>query len=82
MTGSGGMGGRTMMSPERMLSGGARIPGSGAVGGAKDAGKDDRRRYEFVVMLVWREPVPKIEPNPDAPVAPTSQSGLAGPGER
>jgi hypothetical protein len=29
-------------------------------------GKDDRRRFEFVVMLIWREPVPKIEPNPDA----------------
>jgi hypothetical protein len=40
-------------------------PGSGA-GPKETAGKDGRRRYEFVVMLVWREPVPKIEANPDA----------------
>lgn len=64
------------------IPGGGRLPGSTSVSGAKDAGKDDRRRYEFVVMLVWREPVPKIEPNPDGPVAPTSQSGLNGLGER
>jgi len=39
----------------------------GIFGGAKEvAGKDDRRRFEFVVMLIWREPVPKIEPNTEA----------------
>jgi hypothetical protein len=36
------------------------------VGTKETFGKDGRRRYEFVVMLVWREPVPKIEANPDA----------------
>jgi type IV pilus assembly protein PilM len=42
-------------------------PYPGTVSGSKEpAGKDTRRRYEFVVMLVWREPVPKIEQNPDA----------------
>ena len=79
MSGSG-MGARSSMSPDRM--GMIRPPGSGAVA-TKDGGKDDRRRYEFVVMLVWREPVPKIEPNPDGPVAPTSPSGgLSALGER
>jgi type IV pilus assembly protein PilM len=36
----------------------------GGFGGTKtELGKDERRRYEFVVMLIWREPVPKVEPN-------------------
>ena len=65
-SGGGGPGGIGMPSPT-----GGKFPGSGATG-TKDPGKDERRRYEFVVMLIWREPVPKIEPNPDAPVAAAS----------
>jgi len=67
---SGGMsaGGLTMSVGK--LSGGSGVgpPGlPGTVGGASKEtfSKDDRRRFEFVVMLVWREPVPKIEPNAD-----------------
>ena len=63
---SSGSGGGTLttaaaMSPSPIApptTGGAQTPSAG--------GKDDRRRFEFVVMLIWREPVPKIEPNPDA----------------
>jgi hypothetical protein len=52
---------------------------AGSFTGAKDPGKDERRRYEFVVMFIWREPVPKIEPNPDAPLAaPATGSPLGG----
>jgi hypothetical protein len=28
--------------------------------GKQDAGVTGRRRYEFVVMLLWREPVPPV----------------------
>ena len=58
------------MTPGK-LSGGSAVgpPGlPGMVGGASPKetfSKDDRRRFEFVVMLIWREPVPKIEPNTD-----------------
>jgi type IV pilus assembly protein PilM len=31
---------------------------SGQSGGVTTGSKDERRRYEFVVMLVWREPTP------------------------
>ena len=67
---SGGVsaGGLTMSVGK--LSGGSGVgpPGlPGTVGGASKEtfSKDDRRRFEFVVMLVWCEPVPKIEPNAD-----------------
>jgi len=53
-------------------------PNSG-VGSKETAGKDGRRRYEFVVMLIWREPVPKIEANPDAATL-TAPGGMGGMG--
>jgi type IV pilus assembly protein PilM len=69
-TGAGGYGSGGFMPPGSETPGSTPsstmpYPGSGA-GPKETAGKDGRRRYEFVVMLVWREPVPKIEANPDA----------------
>jgi hypothetical protein len=60
---------------------GGKLPVGGSTG-TRDPGKEDRRRYEFIVMLIWREPVPKIEPNPDAPVAPVSPVGGDPSGDR
>ena len=54
-------------------------PGSGSMT-KEPLGAGDHRRFEFVVMLVWREPVPKIEPNPDAAVADTGSGSGSGPG--
>jgi hypothetical protein len=45
--------------------------GGAAMGPGKDGGKAERRRYEFVVMVIWREPVPSIAP--DAETTDTSK---------
>jgi hypothetical protein len=74
--GPGGLspgGGREMMpGPGTVLPG--PMPGTitpGTVTG-KD-GKDERRRWEFVVMLIWREPkTESIPPNPDVPMTTTT----------
>ena len=76
---SGGMSAGGLTMSVRKLSGGSGVgpPGlPGTVGGASKEtfSKDDRRRFEFVVMLVWREPVPKIEPNAEYLERPVSSA--------
>ena len=56
------------MSPIAGRPGGGPTAGGGPPDTQRLAARTTSRRFEFVVMLVWREPVPKIEPNPDAAV--------------
>ncbi|MBA4187967.1 MAG: hypothetical protein C0467_08100 [Planctomycetaceae bacterium] len=52
-------------------------PATGGTGDKKDG--VERRRYEFVVMFIWREPIPSgsgLEAEP----APAAAPGVAGPG--
>jgi type IV pilus assembly protein PilM len=67
-TGSAGGVGTGPMTPSALGPPTVSAPKQpGFVSGTKtDFGKDERRRYEFVVMLIWREPVPKIEPNTES----------------
>jgi hypothetical protein len=53
--------------------------GGGGTTTGKEADGNGRRRYEFVVMMVWREPVPNIIPSGDtAAPAPTGSPGGTG----
>jgi len=86
-TGAGGIGGMSGFMTPPGSPGSTPTPGMpsttpypGTTTGSKEApGKDTRRRYEFVVMLVWREPVPKIEANPDAATLTTPGTTMGSP---
>jgi hypothetical protein len=87
MSGSAGGSGRGLSAPTILPFGGSGSGGSAGgppgLGAGQPStreipGKDDRRRFEFVVMLVWREPVPKIEPNPEAGGAAAPSTGTTG----
>jgi type IV pilus assembly protein PilM len=72
-----GPGGRPDQVPGPMSS---VVPGPGGggilTGTVTGKDKDERRRWEFVVMLVWREPkTASIPPNPDAPQQTTNTMG-------
>jgi type IV pilus assembly protein PilM len=75
----GGLGGGPGMLPG--LSGPGSGPGaSGGNSAGKDkdtAPKDERRRFEFVVMLIWREPTPSGPTGSATPGAPPTSGGAA-----
>jgi type IV pilus assembly protein PilM len=64
--GKGGMSARLGKIPGQSSPSGREIAGTGGPDifgtSGKDAGQENRKRYEFVVMMVWREPVPDITP--------------------
>jgi len=61
-TSTGGGGSMTLPGIPPGTTGGT----STGTGTGKEADGTGRRRYEFVVMMVWREPVPNIIPSTDS----------------
>jgi hypothetical protein len=69
----GGPGGGTrdgMPGPMGMIPG-----GGGGTGLEKKDGAPTRRRYEFVIMFLWREPTPSGSPALTTPTDPNAVGG-------